>query len=172
MQLSSLHLIPHYGLPKILNHPRQFMATSAQPPYILDRLGNLGLFRLLQRTLFIQNGLEWKMASTSIECPETTVTTQVSGEYQSFLEIFSKAKASGLPTHREFDCASICSSQLLHPGEEYTRSPESNIRPRRNTYGKPWNRNTLFPPRHLLPPAFSSSKRRTVVYNYVLIIEA
>lgn len=45
------------------------------------------------------------MASTSIESPDTPDTYKIPSEYQEYLDVFSKAKASGLPPHRDYDCA-------------------------------------------------------------------
>lgn len=45
------------------------------------------------------------LASTSVESPDSLVTTVIPKEYLEFKEVFSKTKASGLPPHRPYNCA-------------------------------------------------------------------
>lgn len=44
------------------------------------------------------------LSSTFIESLEEWVKEQISEEYADFVDVFSKAKASGLPLHHSFDC--------------------------------------------------------------------
>lgn len=46
-----------------------------------------------------------RVASTTIESPESAVKVQIPEEYQAFRDVFSKTKASELPSHRPYDCA-------------------------------------------------------------------
>lgn len=45
------------------------------------------------------------MSSTSTENPETQVQENIPKVYSDFYEVFSKAKVTGLPPHRPYDCA-------------------------------------------------------------------
>lgn len=49
--------------------------------------------------------LQLVIAPTTLEIPETQAPTDIPTEYQELQEAFCKAKGSGLPPHRPYDCA-------------------------------------------------------------------
>lgn len=51
------------------------------------------------------------VTSTTMESLKVTTETIIPTCYKAYMEIFSKGKASGLPSHRLYDCAID-----LHPG--------------------------------------------------------
>lgn len=53
---------------------------------------------------------------TSIENPDPYCKVVIPHEYQEYLELFSKTKASCLPTHHPYDCA-MTSCLQPHPRE-------------------------------------------------------
>lgn len=55
------------------------------------------------------------MSSTSVKSPESQIQENIPEEYQEFMEVFSKVKTTGLPSHQSYDCM----SDLLPGGRCY-----------------------------------------------------
>lgn len=72
------------------------------------------------------------VASTFIESPDTPDITKIPSEYHAYLDVFSKVKASGLPTHREYDCAIYSPARRL-PGDIFTYYHAQSLKPWRIT---------------------------------------
>lgn len=118
-----LHIVPHSGVKVPQSTPDREPSplwsntvSSFSPQFCQFRLCTQGMCLPLQHSVIV--------ASTTIESPETQVLVKISPEYEQFCEVFSKTKASGLPSLRIYDCAIKLVAGATPPHNIFTPYPQ------------------------------------------------